>query len=57
MGEVDEEHNIVGTPDRCVERLRKYTDLGVSCFMLVFPGATRDTAPIRLFSERVMPEF
>ena len=57
MGEVDEEHNIVGTPDRCVEKIREYTDLGVSCFMLVFPGATRDPRPLQLFSERVMPEF
>ena len=57
MGEIDEEHNIVGTPDHCVEKIREYTNLGVSCFMLVFPGATRDAGPMQLFSEMVMPEF
>jgi alkanesulfonate monooxygenase SsuD/methylene tetrahydromethanopterin reductase-like flavin-dependent oxidoreductase (luciferase family) len=56
-GEVDEEHNIVGTPDSCVQKIREYTDLGVSCFMLVFPGATKDLKPLKLFSEKVMPEF
>jgi alkanesulfonate monooxygenase SsuD/methylene tetrahydromethanopterin reductase-like flavin-dependent oxidoreductase (luciferase family) len=57
MGEVDEAHNIVGTPDQCIKKIHEYTDLDVSCFMLVFPGAMKDLKPLQLFSETVMTEF
>ncbi len=48
---------ISGTPEQCVEKIAKYVDLGVSCFMLVFPEATRDMKCLELFSEKVIPSF
>ncbi|MDQ1279640.1 MAG: class flavin-dependent oxidoreductase, partial [Thermoproteota archaeon] len=51
------ERNIVGTPEQCIEKIAKYTDLGVSHFMLVFPEAPKDLKSLELFSEKVMPQF
>jgi F420-dependent oxidoreductase-like protein len=53
----DASHNIVGTPEKCVERINEYTDLGVTCFMLSFPEAARETRCLETFSDKVMPEF
>lgn len=50
-------HNIIGTPEQCVEKINQYVDVGVSCFMLVFPEATRDLKCLELFSEKVMSHF
>jgi F420-dependent oxidoreductase-like protein len=54
---IDSSHNIVGTPEECVKRIGKYTDLGVSLFMLVFPEATRSTGEMELFMDSVAPSF
>lgn len=47
---------IVGTPERCAERIRSYVDAGIRYLFLIFP----DPAPTRgleLFARKVMPEF
>jgi alkanesulfonate monooxygenase SsuD/methylene tetrahydromethanopterin reductase-like flavin-dependent oxidoreductase (luciferase family) len=47
---------VEGTPEECVERLRFFSDLGLTYFVMNFPDV--DTLePIRLFGERVIPEF
>jgi len=43
-----------GTPDQCIEKLRTYTEVGVSHFLMNFPDITT-TEPIRVFGEKVMP--
>jgi probable F420-dependent oxidoreductase len=45
---------IRGTPDMCVEILRKYVEAGVDHFMMVFPDGT-NVETIRLFGEQVIP--
>lgn len=45
-----------GTPDRCVEKLRMYAQIGVTRFVMNFPDITT-TEPIRLFGEKVIPAF
>ena len=47
---------IVGTPEECVARLRRYVDAGISYFFLLFPHPV-DLDQLRLFAERVMPEL
>ena len=47
---------LIGTPGRIVERLREYTALGVSHFMLWFMDFPRMDG-IRLFAREVMPKF
>ena len=47
---------VVGTPDRCAERIRGYVDAGIRYLFLIFP----DPAPTRcleLFARKLMPEF
>ena len=50
---------IVGTPEHCVERLRRLIDLGVEKFMVIGPsaGADRDQAHValRLMTAEVLP--
>ena len=54
MGDGLEEHGIWGHPERVVERIRHYVDLGCTMFVMEFFG--RDTRePARLFAERVLP--
>jgi len=45
-----------GTPDHCVETLRRYVDVGVTHFILTFPDDIT-LEPIRLFGEQVIPAF
>ena len=45
-----------GTPPQLIEKLRAYTDVGVTYFVMNFPDVT-SIEPIRLFSEKVMPAF
>jgi alkanesulfonate monooxygenase SsuD/methylene tetrahydromethanopterin reductase-like flavin-dependent oxidoreductase (luciferase family) len=45
-----------GTPSQLVEKLRAYTKVGVTCFVMNFPDISA-LEPIRLFSEKVMPAF
>ncbi|MCJ7609266.1 hypothetical protein MUP00_06320, partial [Candidatus Bathyarchaeota archaeon] len=44
--------NIVGTPEECVDRIREYTDLGVTYFMLCFLDLP-SMNDMRLFAERI----
>jgi alkanesulfonate monooxygenase SsuD/methylene tetrahydromethanopterin reductase-like flavin-dependent oxidoreductase (luciferase family) len=45
-----------GTPSELIEKLRAYTKVGVTCFVMNFPDiATLE--PVRLFSQKVMPAF
>ena len=47
---------IAGTPEECVEAIRRHVDVGCTMLMIEFFG--RDTRePARLFAERVMPAF
>lgn len=49
-------HLPIGTPDRIVERIRRYAALGVSYLIPVFPYG-RDRESVRLFSEHVIQEL
>ncbi|GIW42454.1 MAG: hypothetical protein KatS3mg076_3031 [Candidatus Binatia bacterium] len=47
---------ISGTPDVCIEKIRRHLELGCRMFVIEFFG--KDTrVPARLFAERVMPAF
>jgi alkanesulfonate monooxygenase SsuD/methylene tetrahydromethanopterin reductase-like flavin-dependent oxidoreductase (luciferase family) len=45
-----------GTPQQLIEKLRAYTSVGVTCFVMNFPDVAT-LEPVRLFSEKVMPAF
>ncbi len=45
---------IVGTPEQCIEELRKFKDIGAAKFLLYFPDAI-ELKPFELFAEKVMP--
>ena len=46
-------HNFVGTPDECSEKIQKYTDLGVTHFLLFF-GDFPHTDGLRIFAEKII---
>lgn len=48
--------SIVGTPERCVERISHYLEAGCEYFMLYFPDAI-EVKSLRLFAEQVIPKF
>lgn len=48
--------DIVGTPDQIVDRLRRFTDLGVEHFILRFADFP-NPAGVTLFAEEVIPQF
>jgi F420-dependent oxidoreductase-like protein len=52
-----ESHNVIGTPDQCIQRIREYVDIGVDRFMLSFPESATDLSGLRLFGEKVLPSF
>lgn len=45
-----------GSPDQCIERLKLYSEIGATRFLMNFPDVTT-TDPIRLFGEKVIPAF
>ena len=47
---------IVGTPEECVEQIRRYVDAGITYFFLLFPHPVA-LEDVRLFAEAVMPAF
>ena len=47
---------IVGIPDECIERIRKYVDLGVTYFMLKFPYV-ENLKSLEVFAKNVVPAF
>ena len=47
---------IVGTPEQCVEQLRRYTDYGIGWFFLLFPEPV-SVGDLELFASEVMPHF
>ena len=47
---------IVGTPAQCVDQVRRYVDVGVTYFFLLFPHPI-DLGQLRLFAEEVMPAY
>ncbi|RLG48257.1 MAG: F420-dependent oxidoreductase [Thermoproteota archaeon] len=49
-------NSIVGTPEECVEKLRKYIKLGVTYFILRFGDAPSKNG-LRLFAEEVIPKL
>lgn len=51
-----EQEFLIGTPDEVIRRLREYTDLGVTHFMLWFMDFP-SLDGIRLFAREVMPKF
>jgi alkanesulfonate monooxygenase SsuD/methylene tetrahydromethanopterin reductase-like flavin-dependent oxidoreductase (luciferase family) len=48
--------SVVGSPSECAKKLRVYTKLGVSYFVLVFPDLP-DLQSARIFAEDVMSTF
>ncbi|MFN8484641.1 MAG: LLM class flavin-dependent oxidoreductase [Anaerolineae bacterium] len=48
--------SVVGTPDEVAAHLRRFTDLGVTHFMLRFADFPRTDA-VRLFAREVIPQF
>ena len=49
--------NIVGTPEQCVETIAQYVELGVTCFVLVFPEVTKNLGCLEEFREKVISRF
>ena len=47
---------IAGTPEQCVEQLRKYVDDGITYFFLLFPDPM-PSGSLGLFAREVMPQF
>ena len=47
---------IAGTPERCVEHLRRYVENGITYFFLLFPDPISSES-LRLFATEVMPNF
>jgi len=47
---------IVGTPDRCAERVQQYVDAGITYFFLLFPHPI-EPGTLRLFAREVMSRF
>ena len=47
---------IAGSPDQCVEQIRRYTDNGITYFFLLFPDPI-PTESLELFAKEVMPKF
>ncbi|MCW4048436.1 MAG: LLM class flavin-dependent oxidoreductase [Candidatus Bathyarchaeota archaeon] len=51
-------NHLIGTPDECIERIRMYQNLGISEFVMQIPTlASGDLNDLKLFAEKVMPEF
>lgn len=51
-----QQKRIEGTPDQCIEQLRRYTEAGVTRFLMNFPDITT-IKPVKLFAEEVIPAF
>ena len=49
-------NSIVGTPEECVEKLKEYTKLGVTYFILRF-GDVPSKKGLRLFAEEIIPQL
>jgi alkanesulfonate monooxygenase SsuD/methylene tetrahydromethanopterin reductase-like flavin-dependent oxidoreductase (luciferase family) len=47
---------ITGTPEQCVEQLRKFVDIGVQKFLLYFPDAI-ELKSLELFADKVTPNL
>ena len=47
---------IVGTPQECVEQMRRYVDYGIGWFFLLFPEPV-SVGDLELFAKEVLPEF
>jgi probable F420-dependent oxidoreductase len=50
--------HLIGTPDKCIERIQNYQDIGVSEFVMQVPSlALGNLNELELFSEKVKPSF
>ena len=47
---------IAGTPDQCIEQIRRYVDSGITYFFLLFPDPISPES-LGLFAKEVMPHF
>jgi alkanesulfonate monooxygenase SsuD/methylene tetrahydromethanopterin reductase-like flavin-dependent oxidoreductase (luciferase family) len=48
----------VGTPQDCIDQIGKYTELGFSDFILIFPELDAfDMTGLQFFAEHVLPSF
>ena len=47
---------LAGTPDQCVQQVRRYLDGGITYFFLLFPDPV-PSEHLRLFAQEVMPHF
>lgn len=50
------ETTISGTPEQCIEKMKKLIDMGVRYFIPYFPYS-RDLKAQRTFMEEIAPEF
>jgi alkanesulfonate monooxygenase SsuD/methylene tetrahydromethanopterin reductase-like flavin-dependent oxidoreductase (luciferase family) len=51
-------NHLIGTPEKCIERVQMYQDLGVNEFVMQIPTLnTGDYSDLRLFAEKVFPSF
>jgi len=48
--------NLVGTPEQCLEKIERYADVGVTCFMLMF-GDLPSMEGLRLSADEVAGEI
>lgn len=48
--------NIIGTPQQVSEKIKQYTNVGVSYFTLYFPDM-KEIKPLSIFAHEVMPSF
>ena len=47
---------VTGTPEQCIERVRKSVAMGITSFVISF-GRNPKVETLELFAERVMPAF
>ena len=52
-----EGHSIVGPPEQCIQRIGEYVDIGVDRFMMSFPKSATDISGLKLFGEKILPNF
>ena len=52
----EERHFIIGKPDQCVEKLRRFKDIGINHFILIFSDDT-SLRPLGVFRDHVIPEL
>ncbi len=55
--DVVKSRTLIGTPEECVQRLKRYCEVGITQFIVKFIPFTREEESIRLCSEKVIPQI